>query len=850
MSEPAESATATGTRRSLWRLHALVAAVTVAGVGCLGTAVLAPGPLIHPPAAWRLVLVALVLLVGESTVLHLRFGRDTYTFTWSEAAIIVGLFLVPWPWLSIIAPLAVAVVHTVARRDPVKIAFNAASMAVGATLAQAAAAALTDGRAIRDVDTLLSCAALTVAACVGFVWNSILVSAAIAFSRGLPFREVASEGLTLKLAVLGGNTIVALLLVTAQWRGSTVVLVPFSIGLLFLSYRGYLRALEERDVWRQLDRTAKEISLLDENGVAAAAVARAADLFKADVVELAVYPSADGPVQVVVQHDDGTQSNREEPWYVVDGGTAQLMSVQVIGAADPTMTWAVTPLEGVHGLTGSLRLGFYASTTLSQRQQKVLRTFLHGVSTSLQNARMYGEMRRLADRYALEARHDSLTGLANRKYFYERAVAELSRSGHDGSHVGLLLIDLDHFKEINDTLGHGAGDDLLCAVAGRLKASLREIDLVARLGGDEFAVLLCGMPTPEVGEHIALDVLRILAEPIDYEGLHLTVEGSIGVAVHPNDGTTVEDLLRHADVAMYQAKETRGAFARYRSDRDESNVNRMTLVADLRAAISAGEFVLHFQPQVALETGRIVGSEVLTRWQHPRHGLLGPDEFIRVAEHSGLVQEFTLHILDRAVAECAHWREHGVTTPVSVNLSARNLLDSRLPADVAQILADHGLPAGQLVLEITETTMVSDIETVQEVLAGLRHLGVELSVDDFGTGYSSLALLHRIAVHEIKIDRSFVQAMNSSEGDAAILRASIELGHGLGLRVVAEGVETAKQVSVLRSLGCDVAQGWFFGRAVDNEQMRHLLGLPSAAVPQQLRSPAAARHLHLAGGPS
>jgi diguanylate cyclase (GGDEF)-like protein len=849
MSDVADPATETGNRRPLWRLHVLVAAVIVAGILCLALPVLISGTRLDPPAAWRLILVTLVLLVGDSTVLQLRFGRDTYTFTWSEAAIIIGLYLVPWPWLSFVAPLAVAAVHAFARRSPVKVAFNAASMAVGATLAQATVAALTGGRTIHDVDTLLGCAVLTVAVTVAFAWNNLSVSAAIALSSALPLRQVAMEGFRLKLAVLAGNTIVALLLVTAQWQGSTVVLIPFTIVMLFFAYRGYLRALEEGDIWRQLDRTAKEISLLDEDGVAVAAVTRAAELFKADVVELAVAASDGGPVRVAVRHTDGKQSTREEPLHSLGAGAAEATPANVIPTA-PGTTWTITPLEGMHGLTGSLRLGFHAPATLSQRQQKVLSTFLHGVSTSLQNARLYGEMRRLADRYAQEARHDPLTGLANRKFFYERAVAELNRSGRDGSYVGLLLIDLDHFKEINDTLGHGAGDDLLRAVAGRLKKALREADLVARLGGDEFAVLLCGMPTPDAGDRIADDVLRILAEPINHDGLRLAVEGSIGVAVYPSDGTTVEDLLRHADVAMYQAKETRGAFARYRSDRDESNVNRMTLVADLRNAIAAGEFILHFQPQVDLVTGRVVGAEVLTRWQHPRRGLLGPDEFISAAENSGLMQEFTVHILDRGVAECAHWREQGATAPVSVNLSARNLLDSRLPADVARILADHGLPAGLLVLEITETTMVSDIETVQEVLAALRQLGVELSVDDFGTGYSSLALLQRIAVNEIKIDKSFVQAMNTSEGDAAIVRATIELAHGLGLRVVAEGVETVEHVTALRKLRCDVAQGWYFGQAADSQQMRDLLGLPSTAAPRPRRGPGSVRRLNLAGGPN
>jgi diguanylate cyclase (GGDEF)-like protein len=843
------AATEPGTRRPLWRLHALVVGMTLAAAGCFALAILMPGGALEAPAVWRLALATLVLLVGESTVLHLRFGRDTYTFTWSEAAIIVGLFLVPWPWLSILSPIAVAAVHAIARRSPVKVLFNGASWAVAATLAQATALALTGGHSIHDVGPLLGCTALTAAACACFAWNGLSVSAAIAFSRGLPVWEVAREGLTLKLAVLAGNTIVALLLVTAQWQGSTVVLIPFSFALLYLAYRGYLRALEERDVWRQLDRTAKEISLLDERGVAVAAVERAAELFKADVAELAVAPSGDGPVQVFVRHEDGTQSTREESWHRTGSDATENLAFQVISAADTTISWIATPLEDVHGLTGWLRLGFPAPTELSARQQKVLRTFLHSVCTSLQNARLYDEMRHLAELYAQEARHDPLTGLANRKFFYERAVAELSRSQRDNSHLGLLLIDLDHFKEINDTLGHGAGDELLRTVAGRLKETLRGSDVVARLGGDEFAVLLCDLPSPEVSDQVAEDMLRVLAEPIDYDGLRMSVEGSIGIAVYPHDGTTVEDLLRHADVAMYQAKETRGAFARYRRDKDESNVNRMTLVADLRNAINANEFAIMFQPQVNLATGEVVGAEVLTRWQHPKRGLLRPDEFINAAENSGLMQEFTYHIMDHAVAECAYWFEHEAVAHVAVNLSARNLLDPRLAADVAEILARRGLPAERLVLEITETTMVSDIETVQQVLAELRRIGVELSVDDFGTGYSSLALLQRIAVNEIKIDRSFVQAMLTSDGDAAIVRATVELAHGLGLRVVAEGVETADHVDALRELRCDVAQGWHFGRPADGAQMRQLLGLQRTWVPGVRRS-AATRHLRVAGGSS
>src|SRR6266508_3074022 len=507
MSEPrtaATAVTAADAGRRLWRLHALVVAVILVGAGCLAVAVGTAVRVDGTPAVWRLALVALVLLVGQ----------ETYTFTWSEAAIILGLFLVPWPWLTVVAPLAVAVVHAVARRDPVKVVFNAASMATGATAAQLAAWLVTDGRPVRAADTVVGCVALAVAATVGFAWNSLTVSGAVAFSSGRSFGRVVRKGVTLKLAVLVGNTIVALLLVTAPWRGSTIVLVPFSVMLLYLVYRSYLRALDERDIWQQLDRTAREISSLDEAEVAATAVARAAELFEAEVVELAVVPPAGAPVQVLVQLADGRQTRHHD---------------DRPGGVSPAASWVVTPLEGVNGLEGSLRLGFPVPTELTQRQRHVLKTFVHGVSTSLQNARLYGEMRGLADRYAREARHDPLTGLANRKFLYEHAIAELRRADRDGTEVGLLLIDLDHFKEINDTLGHGAGDEVLRTVAGRLKRALRSADLVARLGGDEFAVLVCGMESAEQAETVARDLLPLLAEPVDHEGLRLAVEGSIGV---------------------------------------------------------------------------------------------------------------------------------------------------------------------------------------------------------------------------------------------------------------------------------------------------------------------------------
>ena len=772
--------------------------VFLAGSACLAAAVGVLVPMLgadQVPVLWRLVIVIGVLAVGETSANRWRIGPSGPVFTWSAAAVVVSLFLVSWPWLTVLSVLVVAAVRLAARRE--RVASEVASVAVGTTAAGLTCAVIAGGHLSDRTPTVRTCVALAAAAAVYFVWERIATAAATT-PAGRSAGAVFRRGLPLDLCVLAGNTALALLLVTAPWRGTTVVLVPLSAVLLYLVYRGYVRALDERDVWQHLDRAAKETSSLDEHDVAESAVKLAADVFGAQVVELAVAGVGARPIVVSVG----------------DADTGE-------GIAD----WVVAPLKAANGSDGVLRLGFPVTTRLTERQQHVLTTFVHGVSTNLRNAHLYGEMRMLADRYAREARHDPLTGLANRKFLYELAGPELERADRDGTIVGLLLIDLDHFKEINDTLGHSAGDEVLRTVAERLRDNLRSSDLVARLGGDEFAVLVCGLGCAELAENVARELLPLLAQPVSHEGLRLAVEGSIGVAAYPDDGTTIDDLLRRADVALYQAKRSRGDYARYRPDRDESNVDRLTLVADLSHAIAEREFLLQFQPQVDLRTGKVVGAEVLTRWQHPHRGLLGPHEFISAIEHSGLMREFALHILDRAVSECASWHRDGARAAVSVNLSARNLHDRGLPDDVARILAEHGLPAGSLLLEITETTMLSDIDAVQEVLAGLRQVGVELSVDDFGTGYSSLALLQRVAVNELKVDRSFVRAMNSSDGDAAIVRATIELAHSLGLRVVAEGVESADHVRALRELGCDLAQGWHFGRPAGSGRMRKLLGL-------------------------
>jgi EAL domain-containing protein (putative c-di-GMP-specific phosphodiesterase class I) len=324
---------------------------------------------------------------------------------------------------------------------------------------------------------------------------------------------------------------------------------------------------------------------------------------------------------------------------------------------------------------------------------------------------------------------------------------------------------------------------------------------------------------------VAARLLSVLAEPVSFDGLRLSIEGSVGVACYPADASSFDELLRRADVALYQAKTSRGSFSHYRVDRDESSLHRLALAAELRTALAEDQLVVHFQPQFDLSTGSAVGAEALVRWQHPHRGLLAPDAFISAVEHSGLIRDFTMVVLEKAVAECASWAADGSSLTVAVNLSARNLLDSELPVDVGRVLLRHGLPADRLVLEITETTMMSELEVVEEVLGSLRTMGVQLSVDDFGTGYSSLAFLQRVAVNEVKIDRSFVSGLRGSESDRALVRATVQLAHSLGARAVGEGVEDEHLAEALRELGCDFAQGYHLGRPMPAEALRAALGL-------------------------
>lgn len=410
-----------------------------------------------------------------------------------------------------------------------------------------------------------------------------------------------------------------------------------------------------------------------------------------------------------------------------------------------------------------------------------------------------------------QATHDSLTGLPNRVLLNQRLAQAIKSADTGGRSVSLVMMDLDRFKEINDTLGHDVGDRLLQAVGERLQKVLWGSDTVVRLGGDEFALLLPLADSSHTAQVIG-KVLLALSETFTIKGLNLELDASLGIAVYPEDSKSAVELISHADVAMYQAKQRGERHMRYDAGQDPHSLARLTLMGDLRHATDRGEVSLYYQPKIDVRSQQVVGVEALLRWRHPQHGMVPPDSFIAHAEQTGIIKPLTYWILNEAIRQRAEWNAAGIALPVSVNLSARVVQDVLLPGQVAGLLERHGVRADQLELEITETAIMNDPLRAMQVLGELDTMGVRLSIDDFGTGYTSLAQLKKLPVDEVKIDRSFVLNMLRDANDTMIVRSIIDLAHNMNRVVVAEGVESRKILDALADLQCDVVQGYFYSK--------------------------------------
>ncbi len=423
---------------------------------------------------------------------------------------------------------------------------------------------------------------------------------------------------------------------------------------------------------------------------------------------------------------------------------------------------------------------------------------------------------RVRYQHALEyqANHDSLTGLANRNLLNDRIEQGVAWAKRNGHVMGVMLLDLDHFKLINDASGHSAGDTLLKEVAQRLTACVRETDTVARLGGDEFVIILTDLPQPGDVDQIAEKILSTLSRPTEIAGREVFVTASIGVSLYPRDGDHGEILLRYADMAMYRVKEHgRNSVRQFVPEMGSTAISRLDMEGAMRRGIERGEFVLHYQPKIDLVTQNVVGAEALIRWQHPQIGLVHPIEFIRLAEETGLILPLGEWVLLEACKQQVLWRQQGLPPlKIAINMSARQFRQDELAERIAEVFASTGADPAHVILELTESMVMHDVDSTLVALRALKKLGVSLSLDDFGTGYSSLSYLRRFPIDELKIDRSFINDIHTNPDDAAIAGAIIAMARSLGLSVVAEGVEKNEQVALLSALGCNQVQGYYYAR--------------------------------------
>jgi len=507
-------------------------------------------------------------------------------------------------------------------------------------------------------------------------------------------------------------------------------------------------------------------------------------------------------------------------------------------------TAVLVPLIGKQGILGGISgLNKTGGGDFTQRDFDLLTLFASQVSIAMENALSYEALalaKADAERYHLELEHlnleltranqglehlalyDHLTELPNRALIQDAIQDAIETAESHAQIFSVLVLDLDHFKEINDTLGHAIGDKLLKDVSERFKKVLRKADTVGRLGGDEFAVILPGADI-DAAIRSANQLLTSLSTPFQYDNNTLSASSSLGIAVYPEHGADISTLLKHADVAMYMAKRNRSGYAIYDINEDPHNPDRLALLGDLHHALARRELVLHYQPKINLRTGEFIGVEALARWNHSARGMIGPDEFIPLLEQTGMIRGFAYAILDMAMEQCAQWRRLGYTLNVAVNLSAHNVRDPSLAAHFIALLQKWSVDHNMITLEITESAVMKESAETNRVLAAFHDSGVRLSIDDFGTGYSSLSRLKRMPVSELKIDRSFVKDMLTDSDDAVIVQSTIDLAHNLGLSVTAEGVEDSRTYRRLIELGCDHAQGYYISPPLSDIELIEFL---------------------------
>ncbi|HET7476577.1 MAG TPA: EAL domain-containing protein [Dermatophilaceae bacterium] len=784
------------------------------------------------PAAVPALLIALV----AAACLQLRFSYQDHfeAIDLFDAVLAPAIYFLGGPIVVAVAAMAMALSEAILRTAPVKAAFNVCQWAAAAAAGSLWFSAFASGDRASTRNLVALAAAMAVVAVVN---HGAMVSVFALVSRHDASFCSVHRLLSDTYWIVGGavNLALGLLLVAAINTGAwAMALFAVPLAMLHRANRGFAEGRADRARLAGLQRaTHALVGPIDPRDAIWNFLAEVRDCFDAEVVEVVLVESGEYRVQRLTGQDVADCQT-----FLLDTGNATLALALLEGGTaarvqgrdgDPALARLLRQggwrdcLAAPLVTKGSVRglLCAYNRAGLASFQAGEL-PVLEALATELAGA---FEKAELVDEVLHQALHDALTGLPNRALFQQR----LERAIAAGERMAVLLLDLNRFKEVNDTLGHHHGDLLLTDFSRRIEACIGPDDTVARLGGDEFGIALPGV-AGEKDVLVALArLLEALNEPFALQDLRLDVDVAVGIALHPEHGTDPVTLLQRADVAMYEAKGAQRRFEVYAPERDPNTPRRLAVVAELRNAVGRGELVVHYQPKSEIRTARVIGVEALVRWRHPVHGFVPPDEFIPLAEQTGAIHSVTTFVLRETLSQCAAWRRNGVDLGVAVNLSVRSLLDPDLPGQVAALLAEFEVSSESLTLELTETSTLADPARTGEVLSRLHGLGLHLSIDDYGTGYSSLAHLRQLPVDEMKIDRSFVKAMHDDADADVIVRSTVDLGHNLGLWVVAEGVETERSWDRLHGLGCDAAQGWYIGRPVPAAEIERLV---APAVPR------------------
>ncbi len=828
--------------RQRFGVYLLTCGLSLAAV-CIFVA-LSAGPLRavgHPQLSWWV--LAVLYFIPEAFPVHLSVGKETHSFSLSEVPLLLGLFLATPGDLLLGQAVGAGIALVVGRHNSVKkLTFNLASFAFSTSVAIVVFQFLSnpaEGFWLRDLF------AGFVAALVADLMSGVTVQAVIAVSSGqMPEWDGIGAGAIYVLANASLGLVGVLLLTfrpETSWLAAALALAMYGAYRVSERQREHeLRLVGLHDATRDVQQA------LSGATVAHRLLDRARAMFGAERAELLVLPHDEVRATRTTVGPDGESvdvtldrlATTEGVWA---RAAAEGIGVRLTASSASDRLRAYLGSEGIRDLMAAPVRGedgtVVAVLTVMNREGNVggwreeevplLETLANHAGIALRNGELVDGLAARAAENEYQARHDALTGLANRTWFTQLVDAALASKAPPAA---LLSLDLDRFKEINDTLGHQNGDQILRSVADRLRSVVREPEVAARLSGDEFALLVWGEDGTRAAADAASRIHRCLEEAFDVSGLALNISATVGAAVVSPDAADAGTLLRQADVAMYLAKAAHTPLEQYSPERDEYSPARLALVGEFRRAIDSGELVAWYQPKVDVATGRIVAAEALARWVHPVRGLVRPDDFIPIVEQTNLLRPMTLRILRDAIECFASLHRLGIELGISVNLSARNLLDPDIPRAIASMLRSSGLPSDLLTVEVTESATMSDPERAIATLGELRDLGLHISVDDFGTGHASLAYLKRLPVTELKIDKSFITHLASDGSDQSIVRSTIELAHELGLTCVAEGVEDEWTLEWLGAQSCDQAQGFLFSEALPADEFTRLIRMDRLAA--------------------